>query len=75
MKDYKLDIKININFITTILQSGNDKNEVEEKIRNVLNDIIRNQLKNDYVLDSLIEDVNKLNINFEIISEDITKQN
>lgn len=74
MKDYKLYIKVNVNFFTTVLQSGNTKNEVEDKVRNVLNDIIKNQLINNQIISNIMDDPNELFVSFEIISEDVTKK-
>lgn len=72
MKDYKLSLKIKIDFLSTILQSGYEKNEVEEKTRNVLAKVIKNQLIKDDIINSLVDDSENINVEFDIVSEDIT---
>lgn len=72
MKDYKLSLKIKIDFLSTILQSGYEKNEVEEKTRNVLAKVIKNQLIKDDIINSLVDDFENINVEFDIVSEDIT---
>lgn len=72
MKDYKLSLKIKIDFLSTILQSGYEKNEVEEKTRNVLAKVIKNQLIKDDIINSLVDDSDNINVEFDIVSEDIT---